>query len=289
MRRIILSRKGFDSSTGKTPSRASPIFKDGSIFSIPVQLPNDTDPDTYGNVQYGGINAYEAIKYAYKNSKRGSPYNKEERCHFDPNLSILPGVFGQQGADQGVLEKCGVDEGDLFLFFGWFRTYGGDHIKINAHHLFGWLQIDKIIQGTTQIKNYCDAMKIQHPHAQGDWKKNALYVSSNDLKTDHGILEGKGAGFFKTTDEQLILSCNQAERKSLWQFPEEYFRSIADSNSAHEMFVAHDSKSKGPNAWLDLENLTINTNCGHWQELALDSEKFPTLEKWAFNLIRNLG
>lgn len=288
MKRIILSRKGFDSSTGKTPSRASPIFEDGSIFSIPVQI-NNTDPDAYGNVEYGGINAYEAIKYTYKNAKSGSPYNKEDRCHFDPNLSILPGVFGQQGSDQGELEKCGISEGDLFLFFGWFQTYGDDQTKINAHHLFGWLQVDKIIKGTIQIREYCHAMKIQHPHAKGDWKQNTLYVSSNDLKTDHGVLKGKGAGFFKTTDKQLILSRNLAERKSLWQFPEEYFRSIADSSSAYEMFVAHDSKSKGPNTWLDLKNLTVNTNRGHWQELAMDSEKFPSLEKWAFDLIRNLG
>ena len=33
MKRIILSRKGFDSSAGGV---ASPIFKDGSIFSIPI-------------------------------------------------------------------------------------------------------------------------------------------------------------------------------------------------------------------------------------------------------------
>ena len=35
MRRIILSRKGFDSSTGKTPSRASPILACiGKLFDI---------------------------------------------------------------------------------------------------------------------------------------------------------------------------------------------------------------------------------------------------------------
>ena len=59
------------------------------------------------------------------------------------------------------------------------------------------------------------------------------------------------------------------------------------SNNLLELRVLPNYRSKIE--YVEGKNLTINTNCGHWQELALDSEKFPTLEKWAFNLIRNLG
>jgi len=288
MKRIILSRKGFDSSTGKKPSRASPIFKDGSLFSIPVHI-NKTDPHCYADVEYDGKSAYQALRYVYKNSRKGSPYKKDDRCHFDPNLSFLPGIFGQQGHDQGELEKFDIGEGDLFLFFGWFMNYGGFSLKINAHHLFGWLQIKDIIKGTSNIKEYCDEMKVKHPHAYGDWKNNTLYVSSYDLKTNYGDLKGKGAGFFKKTNPQLILSKDPANKKSLWQFSDKYFRPIANDPSANEMFVANNLKSKAPNSWSDLKNLTVSTNCGHWQELPLDSDKFPILQNWALDLVTNFG
>lgn len=280
MRRIILSRKGFDSSTGKKPSRASPIFEDGRIFSVPVHI-NTSDPDTYKDVEYGGINAFEAIKYAYKNARDGVPYHENDSCHFDPNLSVQPGLFGQQGNDQTELEKGGVREGDLFIFFGWFQTYSKEKESIDSHHIFGWLQIEEIIHGTGQIKTYCDDMHIHHPHASGAWKKNTLYVSSSDLNSSFGTLNGKGSGFFKTTDPKLILSEKMcSSRKSRWQLPKEYFP------PSQQIFAV--SNAKGPKKWMDPKNLIIDAN-GQWQELILNSEKFPSIEKWAFDLIKDLS
>ena len=34
--------------------------------------------------------------------------------------------------------------GDLFLFFGWFKQYSKKGKDL--HHLFGWLQIEEVIE-----------------------------------------------------------------------------------------------------------------------------------------------
>ena len=140
-KRIILSRKGFDSSSG---GYASPIFSNKKLFSIPIPF-DGPSPDKYEDIQLNGITAIEAFdevgldKTILNNS-----------CHFDPDLN--QGLFGQAGASQTELENNGVGKDDIFLFFGWFKEYAknGD----NLHHIFGWLQIDKIIKGTNKIQSY---------------------------------------------------------------------------------------------------------------------------------------
>ena len=52
MRRIVLSRKGFDSSSGES---ASPIFEDGRIFSIPIPEPHPPSPKQYKDLYFNGI------------------------------------------------------------------------------------------------------------------------------------------------------------------------------------------------------------------------------------------
>ena len=37
------------------------------------------------------------------------------------------------------------------------------------------------------------------------------------------------------------------------------------------------------------QNLTLDTNSGFWQEMVVDSDKFPSIEKWAYDLIKDLG
>jgi len=287
MKRIVISRKGFDSSTGKKPSRGSPIFDDGTIFSIPVHIDNQS-PHVFKEVKYGGINAYEAIKYVYSNSRK-KVYSENDVCHFDPNLSLKPGLLGQQGTGQGELEKGGVDKGDLFLFFGWFKTYRLTKHKKNldCHHLFGWLQIGKIVQGTKNIKDFCEEKGIKHPHSYGLWTKNTLYVATSHLNSRFGVLQNKGSGYFPKTNEKLVLSEMENKRKSIWKMPAKYFSEIGKSLHADNMFFV--SNSSGPCKWLKPKQLSINTNVGNWQEMVLNSADYPNLERWAYDLIKEFG
>ena len=53
------------------------------------------------------------------------------------------------------------------------------------HHLFGWLQIDKIIEGSKEIKSYLRENNIQHPHGYGDtsrFSNNTIYIAKKKLE-----------------------------------------------------------------------------------------------------------
>jgi hypothetical protein len=118
--KIILSRKGFDSSYGGV---ASPIFPDGALLSLPI--PDARGPVTYQDLTWGQHQLGKVVAAL----TRGR-IDFAAHAHLDPDLysqicSRAPGwrpLFGQDGAAQSHLANQGVGVGDLFLFFGWFRA-----------------------------------------------------------------------------------------------------------------------------------------------------------------------
>jgi len=110
--KLILSRKGFDSSAGRMPS---PILPDGTLLSLPI--PTDADPEfTYGDLQYGQSSYHEIISQLKRTFKDGY-------CHLDPDLRpeavARPAgwrpAFGQSGAALSHLNKYGVGSGRFFV------------------------------------------------------------------------------------------------------------------------------------------------------------------------------
>ena len=117
--KVIISRKGFDSHYGRTPS---PIMPDGAMLSMPIpEYSNDRFEDLYYK-EWSYLDIWEDLR----------PRQQEFAiyCHLDPDIRPnardhkIKGwkpIFGQAGAAQAHLENQGVAKGDLFLFFGWFR------------------------------------------------------------------------------------------------------------------------------------------------------------------------
>ena len=56
--KIILSRKGFDSSNGFMPS---PILPDGTLLSLPIPS-DEVDLNTYSDLSYGNLTYFDIIK-----------------------------------------------------------------------------------------------------------------------------------------------------------------------------------------------------------------------------------
>ena len=110
--KVILSRKGFDSSAGGYPS---PILQDGTMLSMPIPGGNSL----YLDLSYMG-KPYSAILANLSNNKF-----VEENCHLDPDIRrdirTVPeewiAAFGQTGNAQSYLTKIDVQPGDIFLFF----------------------------------------------------------------------------------------------------------------------------------------------------------------------------
>ena len=117
--KVVLSRKGFDSSAGGCPS---PVFPDGTFLALPIQ--DEHSPIRYRDLCFQGMNVGDLVA-----ELTGRPERAEHGAHLDPDLnpdllSRKPGwrpSLGQMGQPQSHLRNEGVQEGDLFLFFGLFR------------------------------------------------------------------------------------------------------------------------------------------------------------------------
>ena len=187
--KVILSRKGFDSSNGGCPS---PILPDGTLLSMPI--PSE-DTETYQDISYQGKTYSEILRQLRPRTKYG-------HCHLDPDLrpdlrkerveGWVP-AFGQINAAQGMLCNAGVEPGDLFLYFGWFRkvTDSGDGYHFapkgqedfyswaDMHVIYGYMQIGTIVTEPEEIRKYA-----WHPHASTSRlrnRTNALYLPSDHL------------------------------------------------------------------------------------------------------------
>ena len=197
MKKLILSRKGFDSKAGGS---ASPILSDGSFFSIPIPQ-NHPSPKKYKDLDFNGISGSELLKEVSAKVK------DTDYCHNDPLLNEKIGIFGQASSSQTELKNNNVGPGDLFLFFGWFKNFSANGRDL--HQLFGWLQIDKIIKGSKEIKRYLCENNIQHPHGYGDasrFSNNTIYIAKKKLELNKGKIIKRGHGLFKWTHDDLILT-----------------------------------------------------------------------------------
>ena len=266
MNRLILSRKGFDKSAGGS---ASPILRDGRIFSMPIPQ-SSPSPTKYLDLNFDGISGTELL------TETTSSVLPTDYCHFDPLLNEEIGIFGQASSSQTELKNRGVGPGDLFLFFGWFKDFYNKGEDL--HHLFGWLQIDRIVDGSDDIKKYLEEVSMEHPHGYGDvsrYTNNTIYVGKKylEVKKDKNI-SLKGHGLFRNSHQDLILTERNMTR-ARWKLPKHYF-----SNSKN-LFL---NRLK----WQEEENCRIFCN-GRGQEFILNANENPKIIAWATNLINDHG
>ncbi|ARI78527.1 Nmad3 family putative nucleotide modification protein [Halobacillus mangrovi] len=217
---MILSRKGFDGSTGGKPS---PILGDRlATFHIPRA---DTD------IFYKNLMLTETESYLDIMKDLG--INSFSETHLDPDLdsSIWKnraegwrGVFGQSGISQGTLHNRNVGPGDLFLFFGWFKqvdkidgVYRYVPEAPDLHVLFGYLEVNQVIDvnADMEIPKWAE----YHPHIQAREelknKRNAIYVANRNFSKDR---KKRGWGTFSYRDE-LVLTQEGAKNRTEWKIP----------------------------------------------------------------------
>lgn len=221
--KIILSRKGFDSSNGGC---ASPIMPDGTLLSLPI--PDSQDKDSYADLCYNN-ETYADILHQLR------PKNVYSHCHIDPdirdNCRVHPidgwsPAFGQQGSAQGVLAKSNIEKGDIFLFFGWFRRvekYKGQYrfitkLRVNKdsedafyqhsdlHVIHGYLQIGEILKDKADFAKY-----PWHPHSAYATTKNALYIPNQTLSLNPAL---PGYGTLTYRQDRVLTKENSS--KATW-------------------------------------------------------------------------
>ena len=117
-KKLILSRKGFDSGCGGCPS---PIFPDGTMFSLPMP---SYDQEAFEDLQHGDVDVSNVVT-GITNSRMSG----RNRIHLDSDLNFNAyryrkeradwqqwrGMLGQAGIAQSHLNNQGVGSGDIFL------------------------------------------------------------------------------------------------------------------------------------------------------------------------------
>ena len=267
--KIIISRKGFDSSYGGI---ASPIFEDGTMISFPI--PSPSDKDTFDDLSYKDVSYTKILKnLGYKGGKH---------CHVDPDLDCsrrkekikgwVPG-FGQAGAATTYLRNIGVKEGDIFLFFGnyhfveedngrfRFTKKTGDFYKDNdLQIIWGYLQVGEILETEEQQKKMW-----WHPHgceSRTGRDTNVIYKASETLSFDSKM---PGAGLL-TFDKKRVLTLEGCT-KATWKRNEVYDLRHIDGNRKN--------MAKNPRQGIYY--------AGIWQELGLKESRECT--NWAKRII----
>jgi hypothetical protein len=243
--KIILSRKGFDSSYG---GQASPIMPDKTLLSLPIPLKLDKH-------NFTGLKYKEKTYYDIICDLKDKPDVKEYyTCHLDPDIRAdvierdynWKPLFGQSDSAEGHLRNRGVCEGDLFLFFGWFRDTeiinGRHQYKKDAkdlHVIYGYMEIGKKYDNYSQLPAYAR----YHSHAgEGKLnKKNCIYEAAERLSIDPSK---PGAGNFMF-NEKLVLTKN-GESRSKWYLPD-FFKEVKISYHSLNSFKDgyFDSAKKG--------------------------------------------
>jgi hypothetical protein len=266
--KIVLSRKGFDSSSG---GHASPILPDGRMVSLPIPSPLD-------RVSWHSLRLPDGTTYArlIEELDAGARLGGAG-AHVDPDLvrSIRPRrrgwrpAFGQVGAAAGHLRLQGVGENDLFLFFGWFRHAVREQERLRFapgsgfHAIFGYLRVGTVIDAVPDIR--LPAWLEDHPHAAPARcvaANNTLYVARRELEHGTGL---PGAGVFRFADS-LVLSCPGRSR-SRWQLDPAVFR--------HLKISYHDES-----AWQD----GCFQSRSRAQEYVIDADR--NAQRWALALVR---
>ena len=185
--KIILSRKGFDTSSGGGPS---PIL-DGVPISLPIPASEGRPGVPYADLGLGDL---------VQKASRGK-IDAKALAHHDPMFTAEGTcLFGQCGAAQGHLENQGVGVGDLFLFFGLFQEADDKP----HHRIFGWLWAEEMLRmGDPAME---ELAALGHPHA-------LEAHHSNDA-----IWRGQG-NMAPSSHAELRLSVKGGP-PSLWQVPQ---------------------------------------------------------------------
>ncbi|MDE2837032.1 MAG: hypothetical protein OXL97_05925 [Chloroflexota bacterium] len=287
-RKLILSRKGFDSKAGGCPS---PIFtRDGTMVSLPI--PVRQGQTRYRDLHHNGENmgdlvrdlsdgAYGRLAYANLNPD----VNRAVRRERDERWRGLSGQLTPSASGHLLNQAVGI--GDVFLFFGlfqWVEKARGKRGKYRFisdepafHVLWGWLQV-----GGAHVRD--DLGDDDFPWAQGHPHMheapnpyNLLYFASRDLDLGRGRI-ADGCGVFGYYDDRLRLT-RSGGTATQWRLPR-WFHPGDNRTPLSNM---------GNNKWSLCDDGVYVQRTGYGQEFVLDLDEYPEGRRWVASLCRRFG
>lgn len=283
-RRLVLSRKGFDSASG---GMASPILEDGRMLALPI--PSLGDPHRMRDL---GIDELGPL---FRDLKRDR-LSLSTRVHIDPDLDVAARSraqgwrpsLGQRGAAQTHLAECGVGAGDVFLFFGWFRRVENCNGRWrwvrdapDLHVLFGWLEVAEVLSIGRDWRATIAARPwlADHPHVLVPRRRNTLNNTIYLARAESQLVPGQpGGGRFSSFHADLQLSAEGGPR-SVWSLPG-WFMPVKGRSA-----LSYHASER----WTrDGERCRLRS-VARGQEFVLDLNGRPQAVEWVRNLVRRFG
>lgn len=219
MTKVILSRKGFDSSSGRN---ASPVYVN-KFF--PFQIPRAGSDVFYKDLQFHDGRSYLDVM----KDLRITHYSE---CHLDPDLykpimkhrslNWRP-IFGQTGIPEATLRNEEVSKGDLFLFYGWYKHLYEENGRFyyerndrGFHAIFGYLEVEEVFRlDKENVTIPLFATEHDHVRYRQDFPEvSSLYVGRDRFLHDKNK---PGAGLFYFDEELKLTRPN--ESISRWRLP----------------------------------------------------------------------
>jgi hypothetical protein len=290
--KIIFSRKGFDSSYGGVPSV---ILPNGYLQTIPI--PENARFATENFPTYNDLSAKNGITLGKLVGDLSKKVKPTDRVHLDPDLDFdsiarhvgWKPIFGQSDSAEGHLQKQKIGNGDIFVFWGWFRNVTFKNGKYeyrdsDKHVIFGWLQVETRLDANNihEIPEWA----LSHPHIKKVpcAKKDSIYVAKETLALPNLAKSIPGAGIFKKYSPELCLTAehqpNGTSNRSLWKLP---------------LWIYPDHKPSTLSYHGDMKRWTKD-ECGksvllktvaRGQEFVLDTTDYPDATDWLRILFEN--
>jgi len=267
--KVILSRKGFDSTYGRQPS---PILPDGTLLSLPIPMENEKV--CFENLVHKDKSYYDIIQEL----KPKTHLKKSHACHLDPDLrkeaikraDQWKPLFGQAGSALSHLRNQGIAHGDLFLFFGTFKqTEYDEHRRLQykkkaaeQHLIYGYFQVGQL----HTAKQILETKFADHPHAQDSFtakNQNGIFEATERLSFSPKL---PGAGTLNYHKSLVLTKANHS--KSRWSLPDE-FKNLPISYHSGRSFKQE----------------------GYFKSAAIGQEfvitDHPSVHQWAKNMIKS--
>lgn len=288
--KIILSRKGFDSSNGGMPS---PILPDGRMLSLPIPSSKGRRPE---ECRFGKQSYRDLIDQLRRPSKKN--WDEIDTVHLDPDLvkDTVPRVkgwlptLGQTANAASHLRGRRVGLGDVFLFYGWFRQteFIDDELRFvrgapHVHCLFGWLQIGDVLRiecgessppGRGWLKDHPHVAFTDHFEKGSD-----IYVASHDLEIKGRATGISGGGAFERFNKKRTLTAPDASGRSTWLLPKWFVKEDGGS------LLSHNTE---PERWTLRPEGAVLRAADIGQEFVFDGEGLDQFEDWVSDLFSDL-
>lgn len=275
--KIILSRKGFDSSAGGCPN---PIFEDGSMLALPI-------PDGQSKIFYKDISFTDSrgdsvslgplVKHFTKDKVK--PHHK---AHLDPDLMIQSyarshdwqPVLGQSGSAQGHLANHKIGVGDVFVYFAVFKEVEKFQRKWrfvpkakSKHVIWAMMQVADVLKVDDIRDNKAYRWLAYHPHWQyGEDANNTFYIG--DPKSTH---------VFPHYHESLQLTKLDSPKPTQWALPNWWYPKDLSSGKQNKEPLSYHHKL---DRWQLNNDVCELQAVARGQEFILDTKDYSQAQLW---------